>query len=173
MRNFPGLLFITSLLALPMVSACADTNALADKPPAAENTVPRFTYERHLLGMRIDYLHRVNIGDIGGLRAELQDWMVWDCLALWQLIQGNSGTAEERERAYDQLRLVAIQTKNILSKSGRTTQNSWPFSELRSLKTQGTQTRFASITGSGQCGSHEAAPNHAIWTSPLVQREVE
>ena len=66
-------------------------------------------YERHLLGWKIEYLHRVNIGDVDGLRSELQDWMVWDGFAIWQFLQKGQLTPKEQEQAYGQLRLMAIQ----------------------------------------------------------------
>src|SRR6202007_817896 len=78
---------------------------------ATEDTVPTFMYDRHVLGMRIEYLHRVNIGDVDGLRGELQDWMVWDAFAIWQLVQRGKLTPNQREQAYGQLRLMAIQNE--------------------------------------------------------------
>jgi hypothetical protein len=109
MPHFLGFLFLIICTTLPIRSALADPYALPGTAPYDENAVSRFMYERHMLGMRVEYLHRVNIGDIRGLRDQLQDWMAWDCLAQWYLIQHNVGTAEERESAYDQLRLAAIQ----------------------------------------------------------------
>src|SRR6266496_486227 len=102
------LIVIVALLALASYRvAASDFNigALGD-----EKSVPRFTYDRHLLGMKVEYLHRINVGDIEGLRSELQEWMVWDCLAIWELVQKDGLlSSKEREQAYDQLRLVAIQ----------------------------------------------------------------
>ena len=107
-----------SLLFLAVAAGLMQMAGVHAQPgePAAEalpteNTVPTFMYERHLLGFKIEYLHRVNIGDVDGLRNELQEWMVWDALAIWQLVQKDRLTSEQREQAYGQLRLMAIQAE--------------------------------------------------------------
>ena len=105
--SLPLLVVVIGLMQT--ASARAETSNTTAEPVPTENTVPMFMYDRHLLGMRIEYLHRVNIGDVDGLRSELQDWMVWDALAIWQLVQQGKLTPKQTEQAYDQLRLMAIQ----------------------------------------------------------------
>lgn len=107
-----SLLLLVVVAGLTQIAnARAVTSESNTEQLTTENSVPRFTYERHLLGFKIEYLHRVNIGDIDGLRAELQDWMVWDAFAVWQLVQEGRLTPQEREEAYDQLRLMAVQAE--------------------------------------------------------------
>ena len=105
-----SLLFLVVVAGLvQMASIRADTGEPNAEPLPTENTVPTFMYDRHLLGWKIEYLHRVNIGDVDGLRNELQEWMVWDALVIWQLVQKGQLTPNQREQAYGLLRLMAIQ----------------------------------------------------------------
>ncbi|TMH01606.1 MAG: hypothetical protein E6H67_16805 [Betaproteobacteria bacterium] len=110
MPNVSLLLFSVVAAALMQTSSArSEVTETTIEPLPTENTVPTFMYERHLLGWKIEYLHRVNIGDVDGLRSELQDWMVWDGFAIWQFLQKGQLTPKEQEQAYGQLRLMAIQ----------------------------------------------------------------
>ena len=63
-----------------------------------------------LMGLRADHLLAASLaGNVDGLRSELQDWMVFDSFAIWQLLQQGRLTPKEQEQAYGQLRLMAIQ----------------------------------------------------------------
>src|SRR5438552_14703346 len=109
MQKVSWLFLVVVAGLMQLASVRAETGEPNAEPLPTENTVPTFMYERHLLGFKIEYLHRVNIGDFDGLRNELQEWMVWDALAIWQLVQKGRLTPSQREQAYGQLRLMAIQ----------------------------------------------------------------
>jgi hypothetical protein len=109
----PALLFLALAVALTHVATLhAETTAPRQEPQSDYDRLPLSMYQRHMLGFRIEYLHRINIGDIDGLRSELQESMVWDCYGIWQLLeQGNLTTSEERASALAELRLIAIQSE--------------------------------------------------------------
>jgi hypothetical protein len=60
---------------------------------------------------RAEYLHHLNIGDVAGLKSDLQGRLAIDVRVLWALLQTKELTEEERRRAFRVLRLVAVQNE--------------------------------------------------------------
>jgi hypothetical protein len=96
-------------LALALFTGCA---SFTDTPTSAPEKVSATNYATYGAISRVEYLHLLNLRDIPGLQTTLQKTLSYDVLALWSLLQYPI-SSDERARAYQVLRLIAIQNEKF------------------------------------------------------------
>jgi len=68
-------------------------------------------YNRHEAIVDAEHLQHFNIGDEAGLRSDLQGWIALDVQELWIGVQSKDISDGEREKTYDALRLIAVESE--------------------------------------------------------------
>jgi hypothetical protein len=109
-------LAIVSLLLAANVSADS-TNPQLPSGDTQSNAdcycVPVAKYANHMVAYPLESLHRIQINDIAGLRANLEDMLGTDIHMLWGSIQDEHTSKSDRDQAYSLLRQMAIQNEKF------------------------------------------------------------
>lgn len=113
--NHISLAIVALLLA---ANALADSTTLqppSDETPSSANCycVPIAKYVNHMAVYPLEALHRIQINDISGLRANLEETLASDVYFLWGSIQDEHTPKDARDQAYSLLRQMAIQNEKF------------------------------------------------------------
>jgi hypothetical protein len=99
-----------------VVAGCSTTTQPSsddEQRSANDYCVPIAQYSNHIAGMKFEYLHRLQINDINGLRTILETWLAFDVRSLWESTQNERTSKKDRDLAYGLLRLMAIQNEKF------------------------------------------------------------
>jgi hypothetical protein len=111
-------------VSLAIVALLLAANASADsttpQPPSDDTQsnadcycVPNAKYVNHMAVYPLESLHRIQISDIAGLRANLEETLALDVHFLWGSIQDAHTSKDDRDQAYGLLRQMAIQNEKF------------------------------------------------------------